>query len=49
VEAALLGGAGALRLSASGGNLVIDMPDDAATAARGQHAYVIRLRGLETR
>ncbi|HET8546481.1 MAG TPA: alpha-L-fucosidase C-terminal domain-containing protein, partial [Bryobacteraceae bacterium] len=49
MEATLLGGAGALKWSESGKNIVIEMPEGSSDAARSQHAVVIRLRGLRAR
>jgi alpha-L-fucosidase len=45
MQATLLGGAGALKWSASGKHVVIDIPD----ASPAQHASVIRLSGLQGR
>jgi alpha-L-fucosidase len=47
MEVTLLGGTGPLKWSASGGNIVINMPEASADAARAQHAHVIRFRGLQ--
>ena len=45
MSVAMLGGGG-LKWSATGGNIVIEMPDLPADSAKTQYAYAIRLRGL---
>jgi hypothetical protein len=49
MQASLLGFPGSLKWKASGKDVVVDMPVAPGDAAKAQHAYVIKLPGLQPR